>query len=251
MIDGLLTVNDLANRAVDLFHWPEEDNGAYTSKANGRVRNKLIRTAEKMKDEKGESIYDRAKARAGEHKEGNAKAFFTEDEAEEILYSESVYNFMTRKHETGMPSWEELNIRRKAEIAEWNEYVREHPDSARNFPPMEFDDDSVVMKTMVLALYELFFYPIDEKLIRRDYYKSLLEQGNSVKLSTYASRERQEDLRNYIVPKVDAANFKDPSDAILDNFAGRIADKVSPRVMAEIKRLLSTQGNARTSKARK
>lgn len=160
---------------------------------------------ERPKDNPGKTFWDEAVDET--IKKGNKKLFhyFTADRMKEIIYSDEIYNYLHKqKYNCSLPTAQELNEMIAESERNYVKFCKDHNFRVDHYVGEIPKEEELIQKSnaiMLTALYELFFEPLDLKLLYNDIYNESVYGGNSLTKEVILSQLRSKDYHNYIIPK--------------------------------------------------
>lgn len=203
------TLDEVILEGMRIFQISANDNYSYS-------RNKRVPEAfrkkfesyvkkERPKDNPGKTFWDEAVDET--IKKGNKKLFhyFTADRMKEIIYSDEIYNYLHKqKYNCSLPTAQELNEMIAESERNYVKFCEDHNFRVDHYVGEIPKEEELIQKSnaiMLTALYELFFEPLDLKLLYNDIYNESVYGGNSLTKEVILSQLRSKDYHNYIIPK--------------------------------------------------
>ncbi len=226
------SLKDIILEAMEKFEVGDE----YEIKQNeevvipDRIRKQFETYVKNTRNQEGKTLWEASEDH--EYKDANKKLchFFTEKEKNEIIYSNEIHDYLIARSNSekikNLPKRKEL----QEKIAEAKEEWQKAQEEAGFFPEpytgtIPSGTDVMTEKNMIMftALFELFFNPIDEKLLSDDIFNSSYYGGDTETMASMESRLRRMDLHNYYTPRKE---ISEELNIILDALADKIADRL-------------------------
>lgn len=217
----------------DIFHFENPSN----EKIPNTIRKQFETYVHHTRNQEGKTLWEASEDR--KNKKANKKSFyfFTEKEKNEILSSAEIYDYLiersTSENIKNMPKRKQLQKEIDKAKEDWQNAQREAgflPEPYIGIMPSETDVMTEKNMIMFTALFELFFEPIDGKLLSDDIFNSSYYGGDNETLDSIQSKLRHTDLRNYCSPRKE---INKTLDNILDVLADKVADRVVDKINAK------------------
>lgn len=224
------SLDEIIFEAMKRFEIPDEYEDEKRGKAPGRFRKKFENYVKTQTDKTGKTLWESAEDHEYEKADKKSFHFFTKKVMEEIIYSDEIYDYLIARSNSErikkLPTRKFLNDLAEKEKKNWEDAQKQ-----AGFLPEQYFGEIPTPQTimeekntiMFTALFELFFNPIDEKLLNDDIFNSYYYGGNTATAATMDSKLRHADLHNYFTPR---KKVNETLDVILDALADKIVDKM-------------------------
>lgn len=226
------TLDEIIFEAMKRFEIPDEYEDEKHGKAPDRFRKKFENYVKTQTDKTGKTLWEAAEDH--EYEKSNKKSFhfFTEKVKNEIIYSDKIYDYLIAQSKSekikNLPTRKSLNKMVEKAKEDWENALAQADFPSQVYTgitPSEKDIMEEKNSIMFTALFELFFDPIDEKLLSDDIFNSYYYGGNTETADTMSSKLRHADLHNYFSPRTEVS---ETLDIILNALADKIAEKIKP-----------------------
>lgn len=223
------SLNDIILEAMEKFDFENE----YQEKIPDRIRKEFETYVRNTKNQEGKTLWEASEDH--EYKDANKKSFhfFTKKEKDEIIYSDEIYDYLIERSSSEkirkLPKRKQLQKEIDKIKEDWQKARREAgflPEPYIGVTPSETDIMTEKSMIMFTALFELFFNPINEKLLSDDIFNSSYYGGDTETMASMNSRLRHMDLHNYYTPRKEVS---EELDNILDALADKIVNKINAK----------------------
>lgn len=221
------SLNDIISEAMEKFDFKKNK---YDAKIPDRLRKEFEKYVQNTKNQEGKTLWEASEDH--EYKDANGKSFhfFTEKEKNAIIYSDEIYDYLIKRSKSdrikNLPTRKSLNEMVEKAKEDWENALAQADFPSQVYTgitPSEKDIMEEKNSIMFTALFELFFNPIDEKLLSDDIFNSYYYGGNTETAATMDSKLRHADLHNYFSPRKEVS---ETLDIILNTLADKIAEKM-------------------------
>ena len=225
------SLNDIILEAMKKFEIEDE----YQEKIPDRIRKRFEKYVKETKNQEGKTLWDASEdhdyKKSGEKKDEKSYHFFTEKVKDEIIYSDEMYDYLIARSSSekikNLPKRKLLQEKIAKTKEDWQKAQKD-----AGLPPEPYTGtipsgtDVITEKNMIMftALFELFFNPIDEKLLSDDIFNSSYYGGDTETMASMESKLRHMDLHNYYTPRKEVS---ETLDVILDTLADKIVSKIN------------------------
>lgn len=223
------SLNDIISEAMEKFDFKKNK---YDAKIPDRLRKEFEKYVQNTKNQEGKTLWEASEDH--EYKDANGKSFhfFTEKEKNAIIYSDEIYDYLIKRSKSdrikNLPTRKSLNKMVEKAKEDWENALAQADFPSQVYTgitPSEKDIMEEKNSIMFTALFELFFDPIDEKLLSDDIFNSYYYGGNTETAVTMDSKLRHADIHNYFSPRKEVS---ETLDIILNALAEKIAEKMKP-----------------------
>lgn len=223
------SLNDIILEAMEKFKVEDE----YQEKIPDRIRKQFETYVQNTKNQEGKTLWEASEDHS--YKDANKKSyhFFTEKEKDEIIYSDEIYDYLITRSNSekirNLPKRKQLQKEINKAKEDWQKAQKEAgflPEPYTGTIPSATDVMAEKNMIMFTALFELFFNPIDEKLLSDDIFNSSYFGGDTETMASMDSKLRHMDLHNYYTPRKEVSK---ELDNILDALADKIVNKINAK----------------------
>lgn len=232
------SLNDIMLEAMEKFDFEDE----YHEKIPDRVRKKFEKYVQNTRNQEGKTLWEASEDHKYKDADEKSFHFFTEKDKNAIIYSDEIYDYLIARSKSekikNQPTKKSLNKMVEKAKEDWENALAQADFPSQVYTgitPSEKDIMEEKNSIMFTALFELFFNPIDEKLLSDDIFNSYYYGGNTETAATMDSKLRHADLHNYFSPRKEVSETLDIIlNTLADKIAVKVADKIADKVADKV-----------------